>query len=49
MKNKCMSCGKETDNKEFCSGKCRKMFNSYMKECNDTPRNKRTSTRGLRA
>lgn len=46
--NNCLSCGKETKNKEFCSGKCRKMFNAHMKEC-DLPHTKRNSLRGLRA
>jgi predicted nucleic acid-binding Zn ribbon protein len=32
--NLCLSCGKETKNKEFCSAKCRGMFNRNYAENN---------------
>ena len=48
--NECLNCGIQTKNKEFCSGKCRKNFNSTMKENNVPLRNNyRTSVRGYRA
>ena len=45
--NKCLSCGIDTRNKEFCSGKCRKMFNINYKENNF--RYAKRSYKGLRA
>lgn len=45
--NECLSCGKETKNKQFCSGECRKNFNMVYKE-NDFRAPPR-SFRGLRA
>ena len=45
--NKCLSCGIDTTNKEFCSGKCRKMFNINYKENNF--RYAKRSYKGLRA
>jgi predicted nucleic acid-binding Zn ribbon protein len=43
--NKCLSCGQNTKNKEFCSGKCRKMFNQSHYENQGLKR----SFKGLRA
>lgn len=43
--NECLACGKDTKNKEFCSGKCRKMFNEFHHDCTGLKR----SCRGLRA
>jgi len=52
LKNKkiiaCLGCGKDTTNKEFCSGNCRKKFNLWSKECEHT-RSKYLSFRGCRA
>jgi len=49
-RNECLNCGKQTKNKEFCCGKCRKNFNITMKENNVPLRNNyRTSVRGWRA
>jgi predicted nucleic acid-binding Zn ribbon protein len=45
--NQCIGCGKETTNKEFCSGECRKIFNMNFKENNF--RFGKRSYRGLRA
>lgn len=41
----CLYCGKETTNKEFCSGECRKKHNIFHTECGSEKR----SFRGLRA
>lgn len=45
--NNCLQCGKETKNKEFCSGQCRKSFNIGYAESNH--RYPSRSFRGLRA